>query len=82
VLSATVNPFAVQEMAASILALTSLSFVLILPLLSLQFVKIVKRIEQSNAEQLKNMRRVDCFIFFMTFCLRQSDPLKNQFSSV
>jgi len=67
VLSATVNPFAVQEMAASILALTSLSFALILPLLSLQFVRIVKRLAHVSAEQLKNMRRADRFIFFMKF---------------
>jgi len=69
VLSATVNPFAVQEMAASILALTSLSVVLTFPLLSLQLVKIVKRIAQTSAEQLKKISRVDRFIFFMNFCL-------------
>jgi len=65
VLSATVNPFAVQEMAASILALT----VFIIPLLLLQFVRIVIRTAYNNAELLKNIRRADRFAVFMNFYL-------------
>jgi hypothetical protein len=56
-------------MAASILALASLSFVLILPLLSLQFARMVKRIEHDNAELAKNIKPADRFAFFMKFCL-------------
>src|SRR6478609_7790887 len=59
VLSATVNPFGVQEMAASVLASVSSSFALLFAPLLLQA---VKTIVHSIAQELIRIRLVDGFI--------------------
>jgi hypothetical protein len=62
VLSATVNPFGVQEMAASVFALVSSSFALLFAPLLLHS---IKTLVQSIAQEPKRKELVDRFIILI-----------------